>query len=149
MIFSFTQHFFDFNDKTSSKVGKKIFRNIFGVCNYIYNHMTKRELKQLIREVIQENWTNWSLIIDRTGKIHDCGMDHASWMDNYWKPKKMAPGYKINVQSHGDSEQLLYVDERANNGILRKKLVAFAEDNGIKSIVWTNSITHRGRLEQL
>ena len=53
------------------------------------------------------------------------------------------------MQSHGDDDQVLYVDERANNGILRKRLVAFAEDNGIKNIVWTNSITHRGRLEQL
>ena len=110
----------------------------------------KDKLKRLIREVLlEENWTNWSLIIDRTGKIHDCGMDHASWMDNHWKPKKMAPGYRINVQSHGDDERLLYVDERANSGILRKKLVAFAEDNGIKSIIWTNSVTNRGRLEQL
>lgn len=110
----------------------------------------KDRLKSLIWEVLMEsNWTNWSLIIDRTGKIHDCGSDHASWMDYYWKPKSMAPGYRINVQSHGDSERLLYVDEKANNGILRKRLVAFAEDNGIKSIVWTNSITHKGRLEQL
>jgi hypothetical protein len=61
----------------------------------------------------------------------------------------MDPIYRINVQSHGDDEQLLYVDEKANNGMLRKKLVAFAEDNGIKSIVWTNSVTNRGRLEQL
>ena len=109
----------------------------------------KDKLKRLIREVLlEENWTNWSLIIDRTGKIHDCGMDHASWMDYYWKPK-MDPIYRINVQSHGDGERLLYVDERANSGILRKKLVAFAEDNGIKSIVWTNSVTNKGRLEQL
>ena len=114
------------------------------------NKLLKNKLKKLILEVLmEENWSNWSLIIDRTGKIHSCGMDHASWMDNHWKPKSMAPGYKINVQSHGDDEQVLYVDERANNGILRKRLVAFAEDNGIKSIVWTNSITHRGRLEQL
>ena len=112
--------------------------------------MFKNKLKRLIMEVLLEgNWSNWSLIIDRTGKIHDCGSDHASWMDYYWKPKSMAPGYRINVQRHGDSERLLYVDERANSGILRKRLVAFAEDNGIKSIVWTNSITHRGRLEQL
>jgi hypothetical protein len=61
----------------------------------------------------------------------------------------MDPIYRINVQSHGDGERLLYVDERANSGILRKKLVAFAEDNGIKSIVWTNSVTNKGRLEQL
>jgi len=114
------------------------------------NKLLKNKLKRLIMEVLmEENWSNWSLIIDRTGKIHSCGMDHASWMDSHWKPKSMAPGYKINVQSHGDDDQVLYVDERANNGILRKRLVAFAEDNGIKSIVWTNSITHRGRLEQL
>lgn len=110
----------------------------------------KDKLKSLVWKVLMEgSFSNWSLIIDRTGKIHDCGSDHASWMDYYWKPKSMAPGYKINVQSHGDDDQVLYVDERANSGMLRKKLIAFAEDNGIKSIVWTNSITHRGRLEQL
>ena len=70
--------------------------------------MFKNKLKKLIMEVLlEENWTNWSLIIDRTGKIHSCGMDHASWMDSHWKPKSMAPGYKINVQSHGDDEQVL------------------------------------------
>lgn len=112
--------------------------------------MLKNKLKKLIREVLMEgNFSNWSLIIDRTGKIHDCGSDHGSWMDYYWKPKSMAPGYRINVQSHGDDERILYVDEKANGGILRKRLVMFAEDHGIKSIVWTNSVTNRGRLEQL
>jgi len=53
------------------------------------------------------------------------------------------------VQSHGDDERLLYVDEKANNGMLRKRLIAFAEDYGIKSIIWTNSVTNKGRLEQI
>ncbi len=61
----------------------------------------------------------------------------------------MDPMYRINVQSHGDDERLLYVDEKANNGMLRKKLIAFAEDYGIKSIIWTNSVTNKGRLEQI
>ena len=110
----------------------------------------KDKLKSLIREVLlEENWDNWSLIIDRTGKIHDCGQDHASWMDYYWKPKSMAPGYRINVQSHHDGPKTLYVDEKANNGMLRKKLIAFAEDNNIKYIVWGNSVTNRGRTEEI
>ena len=110
----------------------------------------KDKLKRLIMEVLlEENWTNWSLIIDRTGKIHSCGGDHASWMDYYWKPKSMAPGYRINVQSHHDGPKTLYVDEKANNGMLRKKLIAFAEDHNIKYIVWGNSVTNRGRTEEI
>lgn len=109
----------------------------------------KDKLKRLIREVLlEENWDNWSLIIDKSGKIHDCGMDHGGWLMYNWKPK-MDPIYRINVQSHGDDERLLYVDEKANNGMLRKKLIAFAEDYGIKSIIWTNSVTNKGRLEQI
>ena len=109
----------------------------------------KDKLKRLICEVLlEENWTNWSLIIDKSGKIHDCGMDHGSWIMGNYKPK-MDPMYRINVQSHGDDERLLYVDEKANNGMLRKKLIAFAEDYGIKSIIWTNSVTNKGRLEQI
>jgi len=109
----------------------------------------KDKLKRLICEVLlEENWTNWSLIIDKSGKIHDCGMDHGSWIMSNYKPK-MDPMYRINVQSHGDDERLLYVDEKANNGMLRKKLIAFAEDYGIKSIIWTNSVTNKGRLEQI
>lgn len=109
----------------------------------------KDKLKRLIREVLlEENWTNWSLIIDKSGKIHDCGMDHCGWLMGNYKPK-MDPFYKINVQSHGDDERLLYVDVRANNGMLRKKLIAFAEDYGIKSIIWTNSVTNRGRTEEI
>ena len=109
----------------------------------------KDKLKILICEVLLEgNFTNWSLIIDKSGKIHDCGMDHGSWIMSNYKPK-MDPMYRINVQSHGDDERLLYVDEKANNGMLRKKLIAFAEDYGIKSIIWTNSVTNKGRLEQI
>ena len=109
----------------------------------------KDKLKRLICEVLLEgNFTNWSLIIDKSGKIHDCGMDHGSWIMSNYKPK-MDPMYRINVQSHGDDERLLYVDEKANNGMLRKKLIAFAEDYGIKSIIWTNSVTNKGRLEQI
>jgi hypothetical protein len=109
----------------------------------------KDKLKRLIREVLlEENWDNWSLIIDKSGKIHDCGMDHCGWLMGNYKPK-MDPFYKINVQSHDDDERLLYVDVRANNGMLRKRLIAFAEDYGIKSIIWTNSVTNKGRLEQI
>ena len=114
------------------------------------NKLLKNKIKKLILEVLlEENWTNWSLIIDRTGKIHSCGGDHASWMDYYWKPKSMAPGYRINVQSHHDGPKTLYVDEKANNGMLRKKLIAFAEDHNIKYIVWGNSVTNRGRTEEI
>ena len=109
----------------------------------------KDKLKRLICEILLEgNFTNWSLIIDKSGKIHDCGMDHGSWIMGNYKPK-MDPMYRINVQSHGDGPKTLFVDEKANNGMLRKKLIAFAEDYGIKSIIWTNSVTNRGRLEQI
>ena len=93
-------------------------------------------------------YTKSNTTIDKSGKIHDCGMDHGGWLMYNWKPK-MDPIYRINVQSHGDDERLLYVDEKANNGMLRKKLIAFAEDYGIKSIIWTNSVTNKGRLEQI
>ena len=109
----------------------------------------KDKLKSLIREVLlEENWTNWSLIIDKSGKIHDCGMDHCGWLMGNYKPK-MDPFYKINVQSHDDGPKTLYVDEKANNGMLRKKLIAFAQDNNITYIVWGNSVTNRGRTEEI
>ena len=109
----------------------------------------KDKLKSLIREVLlEENWTNWSLIIDRTGKIHDCGMDHGSWIMSNYKPK-MDPMYRINVQTYGDGPKTLFVDEKANNGMLRKRLVAFAQDNDITYIIWTNSVTNRGRTEEI
>ena len=126
------------------------------VDGYIYVDMNKQvlmevkdKIKRLIMEVLlEENWTNWSLIIDRTGKIHDCGMDHGSWIMSNYKPK-MDPMYRINVQSHHDGPKTLYVDEKANNGMLRKKLIAFAEDHNIKYIVWGNSVTNRGRTEEI
>ena len=109
----------------------------------------KDKLKSLIREVLlEENWDNWSLIIDRTGKIHSCGQDHGSWIMSNYNPK-MDPMYRINVQGRVDGPKTLYVDEKANNGMLRKKLIAFAEDNGIKYIVWGNSVTNRGRTEEI
>ena len=124
--------------------------SLTGIFMMYMNKLLKNKIKKLILEVLlEENWTNWSLIIDRTGKIHSCGGDHASWMDYYWKPKSMAPGYRINVQSHHDGPKTLYVDEKANNGMLRKKLIAFAEDHNIKYIVWGNSVTNRGRTEEI
>jgi len=33
--------------------------------------------------------------------------------------------------------------------MLRKKLIAFAEDHNIKYIVWGNSVTNRGRTEEI
>ena len=109
----------------------------------------KDKLKRLIREVLLEgNFTNWSLIIDKRGKIHDCGMDHGSWLMGNYKPN-MDPFYRINVQSHGDGPKTLFVDEKANNGMLRKRLVAFAQDNDITYIIWTNSVTNRGRTEEI
>lgn len=104
------------------------------------------------QEEIQEGFRNWSFLIDKSGKIYNCGGSHDTWLDNNWK-ESMRPAFRMNVQTHGDDEKILYVQDgvlnRSNSGTLRKKLIAFAEDSGINRIVWTNEETGKGKTEYI